>query len=244
MASPNRFESDLDDFDWFEVRSANRKEPFVPEFTSIMQIKGDEKPYDRKLRMLRQLSRACTACSMCELGLTSAEKNNFRRDPHVLSNMKPHRFMVVGQNPGWDELEVGEPFVGAAGKNFDVEIAKHGMSRDEFYICNTVRCWTKGNTKPTQKNIDRCEPFLRMEINLLKPKLIVVLGGVAFSQLCPDAVFGESLKKLVNSKYGVKVFPIYHPSPVNFRDGSRRVAFEEQIKVMCQLVKAAKVKYG
>ena len=77
-----------------------------------------------------------------------------------------------------------------------------------------------------------------MEINLLKPKVIVALGAVAFSQLCPDAKFGESLKKLVMSKYGVKVFPIYHPSPVNFRDSSRRTSFEDQIRVMCSLAKA------
>ncbi len=181
---------------------------------------------------------------MCELGLKCAEKNDTLRDPHVFSNMKPHRVMVVGQNPGWDELAAGEPFVGAAGQNFDDEIAKHGMTRDEFYICNTVRCWTKGNTRPTQKNVERCEPFLRIEINLLKPKLIIALGGVAFSQLCPDAVFGKSFLKLTKSKYGIKIFPVYHPSPVNFRDGSRKQVFEEQIATMCRLVKATKAKYG
>lgn len=215
----------------------------MPEPTSIIQLK-EEGPYDRKLRMLRQLSRTCLACSMCELGLKCAKKGHHLRDPHVFSNMKPHRFMIVGQNPGWDELEVREPFVGAAGKNFDDEIAKYNMSRDEFYICNTVRCYTEGNTRPTRKNVMRCEPFLQMEINLIKPKLIVSLGSVAFSQLCPDAVFGESLKKLVDSKYGVKVFPVYHPSPMNFRDGLRKSAFEDQIRVMCGLVKAIQAKDG
>lgn len=216
----------------------------MPEFLSITQIQDEEKPYDRKLRMLRQLSRACIACSMCELGMKCAEKNNTIRDPHVFSNMKPHRFMVIGQNPGWDELAAGEPFVGVAGKNFDDEITKHGISRNDFYICNTVRCWTKGNERPTQRHINRCEPFLRIEINLIKPKLIIALGAVAFSQLCPDATFSKSLKTLIPSKYDVKVFPIYHPSPVNFRDGSRKTAFEEQIEVMCRLVKAAQIKYG
>lgn len=194
--------------------------------------------------MLKQLSRACTACSMCELGLKCAEKDGQRRDPHVFSNMKPHRIMLVGQNPGWNELKLREPFVGAAGRNFDEEIAKHGMSRDEFYICNTVRCWTQGNAKPTEKNKQRCEPFLRMEIHLIKPLLIVALGAVAFSQLCPEHAFGESLKQLKASKYGVKVFPIYHPSPMNFRNGSRRSAFEGQIRIMCKLVKAIKTKHG
>jgi DNA polymerase len=207
----------------------------VPEFDHIAgeNISVEE----RKRRMLLNLSRTCLACSMCELGLECAEKNGLFRDPHVLSNMQISKFMVVGQNPGWDELKAREPFVGAAGNNFDTEIAKHGLSRKYFYICNTVRCWTKGNARPEHRHIERCEPFLKIEIGLLKPRLIITLGAVAFSQLCPGAIFGESLKKLTPSKYGVKVFPIYHPSPVNFRDGSRRSAFEDQIRVMCALVK-------
>ena len=70
-----------------------------------------------------------------------------------------------------------------------------------------------------------------MEINLLKPKIIITLGSVAFSQLCPEAIFEESFKKLIPSKYGVKVFPICHPSQYD-------IVFEDQIRVMCGLVKA------
>lgn len=208
----------------------------MPEFVNVAGEKISTE--ERKLRMLLQLSRTCLACSMCELGINCADKNDTFRDPHVFSNMQVSKFMVVGQNPGWDELKDRQPFVGAAGNNFDNAIAKHGLTRDDFYICNTVRCWTKGNARPEQRHIDRCEPFLKMEINLLKPKLIIALGSVAFSQLCPNAKFGESLKKLVNSKYDVKVFPIYHPSPVNFRDASRKTAFDDQISVMCRLIKA------
>jgi len=158
--------------------------------------------------------------------------------------MNPTRFVVVGQNPGWEELEKREPFVGAAGRNFDTEIAKHGLDRGWFYICNTVRCWTEGNTKPDEKCINRCEPFLRMEIALIRPHIIIALGAVAFGILCPGVQFGTSLGKLVKSKFGVHVFAIYHPSPVNFRDGTRRNAFEDQIKTMCALIKALKKRHG
>jgi DNA polymerase len=178
---------------------------------------------------------------MCELGLKGAEKSGTMRDPHVLSNMNPTRFMVVGQNPGWEELEKREPFVGAAGKNFDQEIAKYGLSREDFYICNTVRCFTAGNSKPTEKHKQRCEPFLRMEMALIKPKLVIALGAVAFSQLCPDTQFSDGLKKITKSPaFGVPVFAIYHPSPLNFRGGDRKAAFEDQIKIMCHLIKRLK----
>lgn len=238
MESTSEKSKELESFDWFNFKSIAPTTPFKPVFVSIMQLTGTETPYDRKLRMLGQLSSACTACSMCELGLKEAIKKNIARDPHVFSNMNPTRYMVVGQNPGWNELEQREPFVGAAGENFDNEISKHQMSRDDFYICNTVRCFTQGNTKPTDKHKKRCEPFLQIEINLIKPRLVIALGAVAFSQLCPGAEFSNGLKKITRSSlYDIPVFAIYHPSPVNFRDGSRRELFASQIKVMCVLVK-------
>ncbi len=230
---------ELFEFDWFGFKS--EATVFKPNLTSIMQLKEPEFPFDRKLRMLKHLSTTCTACSMCELGLKPAIKNDESRDPHVLSNLNPTRFMVIGQNPGWNEICVREPFIGAAGKNFNEKITKHGLSRDDFYICNVVRCFTAGNVKPSAKNVERCSPFLRIEINLLKPKLVVALGAVAFAALCPDAVFSDSLKRIVKSSvYDVPVFAIYHPSPLNFIDNNRMVIFEDQIKVLCALVKKLK----
>ena len=221
-----------------ELRDFQDSPVFKPVYFSIMQLKDPEEPFDRKLRMLQHLSTTCTACSMCELGLKPAIKNDESRDPHVLSNLNPTRFMLVGQNPGWDELRVREPFVGAAGANFDREIIKYGITREDFYICNTVRCFTSGNSKPSDKNIIRCSPFLQIEINLIKPKLVVALGAVAFSALCPGISFSDNLKKIVVSPvYDIPVFAIYHPSPLNFRDKSRLDIFQDQVRVLCALVK-------
>lgn len=235
---------ELREFEWFNFTSTAPNPAFKPQFTSIMHLRKPETIPERKLRMLGPLATTCTACSMCELGLKEAVRNNEARDPHVFSNMNPSRFMVVGQNPGWNELKVSQPFVGAAGANFDVEIAKHGFSRNDFYICNTVRCYTENNTVPSEKQKERCEPFLQMEINLLKPLLVVTLGAVAFSQFCPAAVYSQSMKKITKSpKYGVSVFAVYHPSPVNFRDAFRKKHFEEQIAVLCKLITALRVKH-
>lgn len=234
---------ELEEFDWF--KNTTSKESYKPKHVSIMGLKEEEAPYDRKLRMLEQVSASCTACSMCELGLKPAEKNNELRDPHVFSNLNPTRFMVVGQNPGWNEVKKRTPFIGAAGNNFDKAIEKHDLFRDDFYICNTVRCFTAGNSKPTLKHKRRCEPFLQIEINLIKPLLVITLGEVAFSQFCPDATYNESLKGITKSeRYNVPVFAIYHPSPLNFRDSARKEAFEDQIKTMCKLIKALKKKHG
>jgi DNA polymerase len=172
---------------------------------------------------------------MCELGRQDAEKNGICRDPHVFSNMTPTRCLVVGQNPGWNELERREPFVGAAGANFDKEVANNGCSRSDFYITNTVKCWTKGNSKPLGRHIEACEPFLRMEAKLLKPKIIVALGAVAFQTLCPGSKFSDCLQKITSSVYG-KVYAIYHPSPMSINDPSRRSKFNEQVRLLCSVM--------
>lgn len=231
--------SELEDLDWFYNRSTGVSRPYVkPVFHSIMQI-SSETSFERKLRMLRPLSLTCTACSMCELGRQGAIKNDVVRDPHVFSSMNPTRFLALGQNPGWDELKLGQPFVGAAGKNFDRELSKNGLSRKDFYITNSVKCFTSGNVRPSELHKERCEPFLRMELNLIRPLLVVALGAVAFSQLCPGSVFGDSLKRIVRSEvFDVPVFAVYHPSPLNFAEESRRVEFSEQMRLMCGLVRA------
>lgn len=230
---------ELEEFDWLNHK--NNSKAIEPVLISIMDLKKEETSYDRKMRMLTQLQATCLACSMCELGLKQAVKKNEARDPHVLSNMNPTRFMVVGQGPGWNELKKREPFVGEAGANFDEEILKHDISRSDFYICNTIRCFVEGNAKPSEKQQKRCEPFLQMELNLIKPKLVITLGAVAFGRFCPDTEFKNGLKKITKSSvYGVPVFAIYHPSPLNFIDKSRRSDFNDQIRVMCALVKRLK----
>lgn len=212
-----------------------------------MNHKGPDPVYERKLKMLRGLSEACMACNMCELGLHHVTRNNEGidyRNPHVFSNLNPKRFMVVGQNPGWTEIGLGVPFVGEAGENFNAELAKNKLSRDDFYVCNAVRCFTPGNSRPEVRHLEACRSFLEMEIRAIKPRLVVALGGVAFEQLCPGLAFSESLKKISKSKtYGVPVFPVYHPSPLNLDEGGRRAEFEEQMALMCGLVHALKAKH-
>lgn len=236
--------SDRDDWDW---SPGPQPPPFRRNIVTNLQADTytpKETAYDRKLRMLRQLSLTCSACTMCELGAKDATRGSIARDPHVFSNMNPKRFMVVGQNPGWTELEQGLPFVGAAGKNFDEELEKNSLSRDDFYICNTTRCFTQGNEKPSEKHIDACRPFLTMEVTLIKPLLVVALGAVAFGRLCPTAKFADSLKKIVKNADGLPIFAVYHPSPMNVNDPERRAAFNDQMEVLCGVVKRLKEKHN
>jgi DNA polymerase len=141
--------------------------------------------------------------------------------------------MVIGQNPGWSELQAGTPFIGPAGANLDEALKRYGHCRDEFYICNTVRCWTQDNQPPTRNCVKACEPYLRMEIATLRPKLLVALGAVAFERLCPNLRFSDCVGHAVDSQYDVKTYVCYHPSPLNLSDQQRRAVFNNGIKLLC-----------
>jgi uracil-DNA glycosylase family 4 len=229
---------DLKEFNW----EAGPNYPYIPrEIISnwdVAKMGTQENPYDRKLRMLRQLSLCCSACTMCELGRKEIERNGMARDPHVLSNMNPTRFMIVGQGPGYEEITKGTPFIGASGKNFDNELAKNDIDRKQFYITNSIKCFIENNAKPNYRHITRCKPFLMIEIGLINPKLVITLGASAFGMLCPGANYQMSLGSLTKSEeFDVKVFAIYHPSPLNLADAGRRRDFEYQIKILSKLIK-------
>jgi uracil-DNA glycosylase family 4 len=230
---------EMEEFDW--VGRVGAPEPYL-----MSHVTQPESEYDRKLRMLRQVQKTCMACTMCPLGRKMAVRDDQTLDPHVFSNLNPQPFMVIGQNPGWTEVQQGQPFVGDAGGNFDREVARNGLSRDDFYIGNTVRCFTPKNSRPEYLHISRCRPFLEIEINIIRPLLVVALGGVAFEQLCPHEIargvkFSDALKKITHSRqYEVPVFAVYHPSPLNLEDPERAAAFKDQMRVLCQLVKRLK----
>ena len=228
------------EFDWMGSTLAvpiATSEPYL-----LFTAPENESPYERKLRMLRQVKNACMACTMCELGRKGASKDGkLFRDPHVFSNMNPTRLFVLGQNPGWTELEQCEPFVGQAGDNFNIEIKKNGLDRTDFYIGNSVRCYTEGNSRPTDRQVRLCEPFLRIEINLIHPLLVIALGSVAFGRLCPGASFNDGLGTITRSlAYDVPVFAVYHPSPLNLQDISRKRLFVEQMRILCKVINRLK----
>jgi len=148
--------------------------------------------------------------------------------------------VVFGQNPGFNECVIGEPFVGQAGNTFDKEIEKYGFNRDYFYISNVVHCYTEKNRAPLPDEIRSCNPIILIELQIIKPKLIITLGKPAFQIFCPNLNYSDSLGDICKSKVngrGYKVFPIYHPSGLNLSSKLRKTKFEEDIKMLCLLIK-------
>jgi len=199
---------------------------------------------ENKKIMLMGLQNFCMCCRLCPIGCSLVkDKNGDKYDPHVLSNMMFNaEYMVVGQNPGINECKIGIPFVGEAGKNFDEELEKNGIDRNKFYITNIVHCFTKkadgtNNRNPSAKEKQTCSStFLINEIKIIKPKLIITLGGPSFGFFCPDHTYKDRLGKITKSEYG-KVYAVYHPSPMNINDPARRKVFNRQIELLAKLIK-------
>ena len=195
--------------------------------------------------MLEALQAICNQCSLCPLGAQTVPGAS---RPQVFSNMIQSDYVVVGQNPGKTECKVQLPFMGSAGKNFDKELAKHGLTRDLFYITNVLHCYTPGNRAPTAKELAACRSLFRMELQYLKPKLVITLGKFAFQAVCgksgsPDH-YRDALGRVTNSQIlsdigeSLNVFPIYHPSGMNLANQDRRAKFEEDIATLAWMITA------
>ncbi|CAN7320566.1 uracil-DNA glycosylase [Trinickia sp. LjRoot230] len=122
-------------------------------------------------------------------------------------------WMLIGEAPGENEDKLGEPFVGQAGKLLDGMLRALSLARgDNVYIANVVKCRPPGNRNPEPDEVARCEPYLRQQVALLKPKLIVALGRVAAQNLLKTDASISSLRGRIHRYEDVPVIVTYHPA--------------------------------
>lgn len=105
--------------------------------------------------------------------------------PTLPAGYSDARIMIVGRNPGSEELQSGIPFVGRAGKRLDHLIDTIGLTRRDIWITNTCKCYSEKNRAPKPAEIEACTPFIRRELDLLKPSFIMVFGNEAMSLFLP-----------------------------------------------------------
>jgi uracil-DNA glycosylase family 4 len=190
--------------------------------------------------MLDKLQALCQACNLCRLGKASHDVKGTKIDTHVFSNMNPSKYVIIAQNPGFNECVNGVPLIGQSGKTLDTELEKHGVSRNQFYITNIVHCFTDGNRKPLLEEVSACHNIVAMEMRILRPKLVVALGALAFNTLCPDEKYSESMGTIKKVTYGgvnLNVMAVYHPSGMNLAVPERKAKFQKDIARVCALIK-------
>lgn len=142
------------------------------------------------------------------------------------------RLLFIGEGPGEDEDLEGKPFVGAAGQLLDKMIAAMGLSRSEVFIANVVKCRPPGNRDPGQAEVAACEPFLRRQIEIIKPEVIVALGRCAAQTLLETDASISALRGRWQRYAGIPLMPTFHPAHLLRHAGEKKAAWQDLQQVM------------
>jgi uracil-DNA glycosylase len=152
---------------------------------------------------LRSAVAACAACGLCKQ----------RKQAVFGVGNESAPWLFVGEGPGADEDEQGEPFVGQAGRLLDSMLGALGLKRGrEAYIANVVKCRPPGNRTPTPEEAAACAPYLDRQIDLIAPKLMVALGKTAAARLLGTDASVGSLRGQVHRYRGTPLVVTYHPA--------------------------------
>jgi len=135
--------------------------------------------------------------------------------------------MFVGEGPGADEDQQGEPFVGKAGQLLTKMIEAMGYRREDVYIANVVKCRPPGNRNPEPVEIEACEPFLRAQIAAIRPRVLVALGKFAAQTLLRDPTPITRLRGGWREYQGVQLMPTFHPAYLLRSPGEKGKAWED-----------------
>lgn len=154
---------------------------------------------------LESLNSMICDCQQCVLGKT--------RTKFVFGVGNPNAdAMLIGEAPGAEEDQKGEPFVGRAGKLLNDILKAINFDREEVYIANILKCRPPGNRDPLPGEMETCMPYLMKQIDLVKPKVILCLGRVAANGLLNKKLTLSALRENVYDINGVKVIATYHPA--------------------------------
>jgi len=200
--------------------------------TATIEITGSSKA--EKLRHLAENASACVKCPHLVA----------RRHTVVFGVGNPEaKLMFVGEAPGEEEDLQGEPFVGRAGQLLTKMIVAMGLTREQVYIANIVKCrpdmppGASGNRKPTKQEMETCVPYLRAQIDVIQPGVMVALGATAVEGLLgPVGTIGSLRGKFLEYR-GTPLMPTYHPSYLlrNQSNTEKRKVWEDLLKVMERL---------
>ena len=172
---------------------------------------------------------ACTRCKLCTLG----------RKQIVFGVGHPRaRLMFVGEAPGEEEDKQGEPFVGRAGQLLTKIIEAIGLTRDQVYIANLIKCRPPGNRNPEADEVAACEPFLFRQIDVIQPRVIVPLGKFAAQCLLKTT---DPITRLRGRRFdyrGATLIPTFHPAYLLRNPSAKREVWEDMKQVRAILQNA------
>jgi uracil-DNA glycosylase family 4 len=187
-------------------------------------------PFDENFscRSLPELESYIDSCDRCKL---SKERTNI-----VFGEGNPHaRLVFIGEAPGMEEDRTGRPFVGQAG-NLLVDIIKAmGLTRDEVYICNIIKCHPPRNRDPEPDEIETCLPFLKAQLSLIKPEVICALGRISAQSIVDNDLKITRDRGQWYLFMGIPLIPTYHPAYLLRYPKAKRQVWEDVQKIMKKL---------
>lgn len=179
---------------------------------------------------LPELKNLVLNCKKCEL---SEGRTNV-----VFGEGNPHaRVMIIGEAPGKNEDLQGIPFVGSAGKYLDELLGYAGLMRQEVYIANVLKCRPPGNRNPSPSEIELCTPYLREQVRIIKPEILVTLGNFSTRFILKTEVGITHLRGTLQQAGRFRVFPIFHPAAAIY-DQSKKATMEKDFRRLGEILKS------
>jgi len=179
---------------------------------------------------LRQIASEVVACTKCKLHLSRKNAVPGEGPTHA-------EIMFIGEGPGFHENEQGRPFVGAAGRFLEELLAKIGLTREQVFICNVIKCRPPGNRDPLPEEIEACSSYLERQIQAVNPSVVVTLGRFSMARYLPSArisaVHGQA--RTVNGRL---VVPMFHPAAALHQPSLRR-SIEEDFARLPDIIRRA-----
>ena len=168
------------------------------------------------------LREECLNCHACELSKTRTQVVFGVGDPEA-------EVLFIGEAPGKNEDEQGEPFVGRGGKLLDEMLAMIGLRREYIYITNSVKCRPPENRDPLNTEKDACRGYLRRQVKLMRPKIIVCLGRISAMEFIREDFKISQEHGQFFDKNGTRMMALYHPAAL-LRDPRKKPETFEDLK--------------
>jgi len=172
---------------------------------------------------LKELYTQISGCFKCEIA-----RSRCRAVPG--EGPENAEIMFIGEAPGWNEDQQGRPFVGAAGQFLDRLIESIGLTRQQVYIANVIKCRPGGNRDPLPTEIENCAPFLEKQIELIQPRMIVTLGRFSMAKFFPGKTIGR-IHGTARIEGGRAYFAMYHPAAALHQQSLRKEIEADMLKI-------------
>jgi uracil-DNA glycosylase len=178
--------------------------------------------------LLDEMRALALACEKCRLAKTRTQVVYGVGNPNA-------DLMFIGEAPGRDEDIQGQPFVGRAGQLLTDIIKAMKLTRDDVYIANVIKCRPPENRNPEPDELEACRPWIRRQIEIIQPRVIVTLGRFALQSLTEKSYGITAVRGQWLDYNGIKVMPTYHPAYLLRNPAAKKDVWSDMKKVMAEL---------